>query len=417
MQLFPRLSLVAAAFAAGMSLSGCNGSPTSAAPLPRATAPVILVAGSQRVFSGSDSQTHVYASPAPGQSNYTSASTFTGTTMIAKAASGSPAAWDVNQVVHYTVTQPAKSGTQALTADTDTYENQTMSASATTIAQIASKETATANDVSAGLAGGGPYTLTTTSSTTNIDPVTIVFPLQTGLTTTEPLARASQESQTDRNAGGAQPPPSYAYITAQSSTFANDGSFSINPRTYSNGDKRTLTENANGTAKQTDTTNPYAETISLATLSGAAYVIPVSITNTSGVTKSYDAADWYPGAALAPAPLELRSVTIKGPASSLPSACSGATALPNVVEIDTTQTTLNVFGSYTTETQQAFNSNGIDDCIVRSTTTKNYSVTTGLLTETLTDTYTQILKSETSPSATLRKQSSVAERLSKGALS
>ena len=63
-----------------------------------------------------------------------------------------------------------------------------------------------------------------------------------------------------------------------------------------------------------------------------------------GVTTSYSAADWYPGGALAPAPLELRTVTIKGPASSLPGACSGAMTLPNLVEVDTNQTTLNVFG-------------------------------------------------------------------------
>lgn len=404
MQPFLRSFAIATAFAAGVSVTGCNGgSSTSVPPVAVATAPVILVAGSQRTFSGTDSQTHVYASPSPGQSNYMSASTFTGTTTIAKAAMGAPAAWDVNQVVHYTITQAAKSGTQSLTADTDTFDNQTMSGKATTIAQVASNATDTANNVSAGLAGGGPYTLTTTTSTTNLVPVTTVFPLQTGLTTIEPLARTMKETQTDRNSGGAPPPSSYVYIAAQSATYANDGSFSVNPRTYSNGDIRLLTESANGTAKQSDTTTPYAETIGVATLSGASYVIPVSITTTSGVTTSYDAADWYPGAALAPSPLEVRSVTIKGPASGLPSACSGAIAQPNLVEIDTNQTTLNVFGSYAVETQQAFNSNGITDCLIRSTTTKSYDATTGALTEMTTDSFTQVLKSATTTSSSVRK--------------
>jgi hypothetical protein len=404
MQSSLRSFLVAAALAAGASMEGCNGgSSTTVPPVPVATAPVILVAGSTRTFSGSDSQMYVYASPSPGQSNYTATSTFSGTTTISKAAAGAPAAWDVNQTVHYTVTQAAKAGTQALTSDTDTFDNQTMTGKTTTISQVASQETATANDVSAGLAGGGPYTLTTTSSTTNVVPVTTVFPLQTGLTTTEPLSRTTKETQTDRNAGGAPPPLPFVFITAQSATYANDGSFSVNPRTYSNGDNRLLTESSNGTAKQTDTTSPFAQTIGLATLSGPSYVIPVSITTSGGVTTSYNAVDWYPGGALAPAPLELRTVTIKGPASRLPSACSGAMTLPNLVEIDTNQTTLNVFGSYSTETQQAFNTNGISDCLIRNTVTKSYNITTGMLTVTATDAYTQILKSVTTASSSKRK--------------
>jgi hypothetical protein len=411
MQSFQRAFLVATALATGAVIAGCNGgSSTTVPPVAVATAPVILVAGSTRTFSGSDSQMHVYASPSAGQSNFTAASTFSGTTTISKAAPGAPAAWDVNQTVHYTVTQAAKAGTQALTADTDTFDNQTMTGKTTTIAQVASQETAMANDVSAGLAGGGPYTLTTTSSTSNVVPVTTVFPLQTGLTTTEPLSRTAKETQTDRNAGGAPPPAPFVFITAQAATYANDGSFSVNPRTYSNGDNRLLTESANGTAKQTDTTSPFAETVGLATLSGPSYVIPVSITTTGGVTTSYNAADWYPGGALAPAPLELRTVTIKGPASSLPAACSGAMTLPNLVEIDTNQTTLNVFGSYSTEAQQAFNANGISDCLIRNTITKSYDLKTGTLTETETDAYTQVLKSVTSASSSTRKSAPIAPK-------
>src|SRR5580698_229781 len=114
-----RSFLVAAALAVGASMAGCNGgSSTTVPPVPVATAPVILVAGSTRTFAGTDSQMYVYASPIPGQSNYTATSTFAGTATISKAAAGAPAAWDVNQTVHYTVTQAAKAGTQALTADT-----------------------------------------------------------------------------------------------------------------------------------------------------------------------------------------------------------------------------------------------------------------------------------------------------------
>ncbi len=403
MHVSSRSLLVAAAIGSGVTAAGCGGSTSVPPPVAVATAPVILVAGSQRVFSGTDSATHVYASPSPGQSNYTSASTFAGTTTISKAAAGAPAAWDVNAVVAYTITQPAKSGAQTLSTDTDTYENQTFAGKTTTIAQIASKSTTKANDLSAAQAGGGPYTLTSVATTTNTVPVTTVFPLQTGLTTTEPLARTVAESATDLNAGGAPPPPSYVYVTGQSATYGNDGSFSYNPQTRSNGEIRVTTENPNGTASEADKNTSYAETIGLPTLSGSSYVIPVAITNTSGVKTSYTAADWYPGGALAPSPLEFKTVAIKGAVSSLPSACSGALAVPNLVEVDTTQTTLNVFGAYSLETQQAFQANGINDCIVRSIVTTNYDIKTGALTETTTESYTQVLKSVTPASSMLRK--------------
>ena len=126
-------------------VAACNGggSSTTVPPVAVATAPVILVAGSRRTFAGTDSQMVVYASPSTGQSNYNAASTFSGTTTISKSAPGAPAAWDVNQTIKYTVTQAAKAGTQALSADTDTFDNQTTSGKTTTIAQIASQETAT----------------------------------------------------------------------------------------------------------------------------------------------------------------------------------------------------------------------------------------------------------------------------------
>ena len=388
-----RLPCIVAAAAMAVAAAGCSGG-SSPTPTPHTTSPppTILVAGSERTFTGTDTATHVYANPSPGQANYTSASTFAATTTVNAAAAGAPAAFDINSTVAYTVTQPATTGTQTLSTDTDTYENQTMSGGSTTISETGSKETTTANDVSAAAAGGGPYTLTTNETTPYVSPFTNeVYPLHDGATITEPLARTVTETQTDLNAGGGAPPSSFNYITSQAETYNNDGSFSIDPRNFSNGDSRVLVENANGTASESDSTDSFAETIGAPALVGALYLIPVTVTSSSGVTTNYEATDWYPGTAFPPSPLETETVTVKGETATLPMACAGAIAEPNVFEVDTSITTVNVFGSYVTELQKAYNSNGINDCILRTTTTQDYSVTTGALTETTTDTFAEIL--------------------------
>jgi hypothetical protein len=388
-----RQSFVLAAAALAVAAAGCSGG-SSPTPTPHTTPPppTILVAGSQRTFTGTDTTTHVYANPSPGQANYTSASTLAATTTIEPAAAGAPAAWDINSTVTYAVTQAATTGTQTLTSDTDTYENQTMSGSSTTISETGSKELITANDLSAAAAGGGPYTLTTNDTTAYVSPFTNdVYPLQDGASITEPLARTVTESQTDLNAGGGPPPSSYNSITSEAETYNNDGSYTIDPRNFSNGDIRVLTENANGTASESDSTNSFAESIGAPALVGALYLIPVTVTSASGTTTNYEATDWYPGSGFPPSPLETETLTVKGQTATLPSACAGALAEPDVFEVDTNITTLSVFGSYVTELQRAFNSNGINDCILRTTTTLDYSATSGALTETTTDTFAEVL--------------------------
>jgi len=404
-----RQSLIVVAAALAASATGCGGSSGgSVTPRPTTTAspPTILVAGSQRTFTGTDTTSHVYANPSPGQANYTSASSFTATTTIQDAASGAPATFDVNSVVDYTVTQAATTGTQTLTSDSDTFENQTMSGSTTTISEPANTSVTTANDVSAAAAGGGPYTLTTNDSTQYVTPFTNgVYPLQTGSSINEPLARTVTENQTDLNSGNGTPPSSYVYTTSLVQTYNGDGSYTIEPRNYSNGVARNVVENSNGTATVSDTNDSFAEVVSLPTLVGATYFIPVSVTNTSGTTTTaYSAADWYPGNANPPSPLETETLTVKGPVGSLPSGCAGALAEPNIVEVDTNVATLNVFGSYETEAQQAYNSNGINDCILRTTTTLDYSLTTGAPTETIVENYAEVLTAVGTASKVRAKQ-------------
>jgi hypothetical protein len=125
----------------------------------------------------------------------------------------------------------------------------------------------------------------------------------------------------------------------------------------------------------------------------------------TATARAYEAADWYPGAALPPQPLSNETVTVKGPVTTLPAACSGALSEPNIVELDLALTSLNVSGFYQTETQQRFASKAVNVCVLRTTTTQNYSVTTGLPTNSSTETYTQILTNLTpaSSSATIRR--------------
>jgi hypothetical protein len=68
---------------------------------------------------------------------------------------------------------------------------------------------------------------------------------------------------------------------------------------------------------------------------------------------------------------------------------------PNLYELDLASTSLNVAGSLVTEKQQRFDSNGTTVCVLRTTTTQNYAVTTGLPTVSSTETYAQILTSLT----------------------
>jgi len=369
----------------------------AASPTASGSAPTILVAGAKHTFTGSETTSVVYAAPSPGQANFTATSTFTDTTTFSLAPSGSPATYDVNEKLAYTVTQPAKAGLQTLSLDTDVYENQTMSGNSTTVSETAYKDVITANDVDAGNAGGGPYTLTTNDTSSYTTPFTVgVYPLQTGSSVTEPLARTFAATFTDEAASGATPPPSYEYETSENSTYNNDGSFSITPRKYSNGAIRDIEESSNGSAHQANTTSSLAETIGVPVSSSGSFEIPVSETNSSGTnTATFKAADWYPGAALPPSPLESEIFTVKGPAASLPAGCIGAISEPNLVEIDEAHTDINVFGTYETESEQLFDSNGITVCVLRTTTTKDYAPTTGTLTQTTTENFAEALTSVT----------------------
>jgi len=398
------------AVAAG-ALGACSGGGGNVALAPPVNSK-ILIAGKVAKYTGSDTIVHTYASPGPGQANYTEAYTFAQTTTVNLAAAGAPAPYDVQATLTYTASQAPAAGTQKESGTTDSFETETGSGGNIQVLLVASTTSTNGIDISGGLAGGGPYTIATNSSTKYATPQTLgIYPLVAGATYAEPLARTIALTETDANAGGAG--PALAYESSSTQTFAPGGSVTRTAQ-FTNGEATSLNVSANGSAQFQETGPLFtlAETIGAPVAGATGYTIPVTYTRqpaTLGATPApsatpvlSNAVDWYPGGGLPVQPLSRETVTVKGAATTLPSACSGAVAEPNTVEIDETLTTLNVNGSDVTLTQQRFDSNGTNVCILRTTTTNTYAVTTGLPLQTTTETYTQLLTNLTVPTAAAR---------------
>jgi hypothetical protein len=412
------LTFSAFAVASG-GIAACGGSGTSGPP-PVSTATPLLVAGTVTNYTGTDTIAHVYQNPTAGQSNYTETYSFVGVSTLKASASGAAAPFDLNSITTFTTLQAPPAGTQKQKSTVDDYESQTASGATLTLAMAASKTVAVGTDITAGASGAGPYAITTTTSTTDTTPFTTgIYPLVTGAVYQEPFAKTTTTSTTDINAAGQG--PATAYVTLGSQTIANDGSYTRTDQ-FSNGEQLTFVESSNGSAQAQESGPLFtlAETIGVPVAGNAGDTIPVSQTNqpaTLGPTpaptataRAFEAVDWYPGAALPPQPLSNETVTVKGPVTTLPAACNGALSEPDVVELDLALTTLNVSGFYQTETQQRFTHNALNVCILRTTTTQNYSITTGLPTNSTTETYTQILTSVTpgSSSAAVHRATAVA---------
>jgi len=399
---------------AGVVPLGPAASPSAS---PTASAAAVLVAGKVAQYTGTDVTAFVYASPGPTQANYTAGYTFAQTTTVNAAATGAPAPFDVNVATTYTTTQTPTTGFQHISQIVDNYESQTASGASETVALVASKSVTVDTDLTAGANGGGPYTSTSTVTTTYASPRAVgVYPLVTGEVTTPTIARTATTSTTDVNAAGTRPNTTFPVSVTQS--YASDGS-TTKTSVISNGEQNVFTESSNGSATENVTGPIYLaqETIGVPVPAAGVYTIPYTYARQdvqSGPTpvptitpRASNAADWYPGGALPPSPLVLATVTVKGPATALPGGCSGAIAEPNVVEVDSVQSSLNVNGTYETQTQQTFDSNGTAVCVLRTTTTRSYDNSTGLLLVTATEAYAQILTSLTSPSPSARIMSTL----------
>jgi len=397
-------------------LSACGGNGgSSPSPRPSVTVSPVLVPGTVAQYSGTDIITHVFPNPTGTQANYTAGYTFKLTRTVENATAGAPAALDVNAVAAYTTTQDPGTGVTKVSTTTDTFENQAAVSGGTSISELASKSVATGIDESAGALGGGPFTKVVTTTTAYASPLSIaVYPLVAGASVSEPVGRTVTTAATDANGG--TPDTATTFDTSSTDTINSDGSYTFSQQ-LSNGESQTTVESSDGsgTINATGPLYTLSDTIGVPANPGTGFTIPITTYKqyvTTGATPAptattlaFSAADWYPGNAAPIAPFETDTVTVKGAATTLPSACAGAIAEPNVFEIDTSEATLNIDASYETESQQSFTSNGTPVCVLRTITTSAYALTTGVLSQTTTETYAQILTSLTpaSTSGALRK--------------
>ena len=163
-----------------------------------------------------------------------------------------------------------------------------------------------------------------------------------------------------------------------------DGSFAIDrtqPNTF------TLREHADGSATRTlVTTSPPAThtfTFAVPVVVGGTYVIPVSVSNTppGGAPTNYQAADWYPGGALAPNPLYFEGAT-QSVNVPIPTACGVPAAIGTVgSKIGIVNTVVSPARGFTTAlSSDEYYISGVGIvCYVQAVTQRFYSLTTGVL--------------------------------------
>ena len=389
--------LAAAATAAGVA--ACSGASSTSPPTAAFTPLPVLVAGTTSTYSGTYSEVITYASPSAKQPNSTAAYKVSDVQTVSAAPTGAPAPFDVHRQLAYTATTVPTSGIQLQKRTIDSYESSTVTKTSQTIAQPSLTTLTSGIDQTANrVAGNGPYAYNDTTTTTYATPrVLFLYPLVAG-TATEPLARTVANNEKSANGSGT------VYSARNTtSTFGNDGSF-VESGSIGTNETTNVTENSNGTATVVNTgATPSSVTIGLPVAgSGGAFEIPITRV-TGSESKSYLAADWYPGGASPPSPLALTTQIVKGP-SSIPSSCGVTVAAPNPQEVDTSSTTVNVVsGSYTQGTTQTFVSNGATVCRITTSTAQNYAIDTGLLTSTTVDTFTEGLTAQ-SAAAGFRRQ-------------
>jgi hypothetical protein len=403
-----RFAMLVSSALLGAAVCACGGGGSGSVPstpVPSGSPPApILVNGATFQYTGTTSTTIVFSSPSPTQLNSSGATTFTDSVTVQAAPGGAPAPFDVQHVLKYTTTQQPAFGVQLLTQTTDDYENQTFNGGTEALILAGTKVATTGIDLSAGVKfGGGPFNQAATTTTTYVTPQTMgVYPLQTGAVLAEPLARTVSATTTDTNGGG-----TIGGGGPTSATYQNDGSFT---RTATNAVNNAVTvqnESSNGTGLSTVTQTTGATTQSAiapaAQISGT-FGIPVTVTTSTGGATAFTAADWYAGGALAPVPLAATTRTVKGPIA-LPSQCAYSGTPPAIVEIDAASSTTDIFGSYAVNSTRDFDAAGISICRLQTSTTTDYTLTTGALSQTTTTTTTETLNSTNQALAGIKRSS------------
>jgi hypothetical protein len=352
----------------------------------------ILQVGMQRQYSGTATRTIVYANPTTSSPNNTLVYTFTETQNVLQAENNPTASFDVHTDYTYSVVQDPGVGTVPISQSADNYENLLGSGNSQMTTTVGQNSVVASDDETANALGGGPYTETTTTTSTYPSPRnSFSYPLQAGATMNVPQSSDQNITFTDVNASGTAPTNGSNLGYTKTRAEDNDGSFSYQTA-YVNGNSVALTQNSDGSGNYTSTsaTASTTTTLGLPAADGGVSTLPITRTTVSAATgattnSSYTAADWYPSSGGPDSPLVLQGETVVGPASSLPAECNGAVLRPNIYEIDTTTTSqVTISPSYSVTTTRSFNADGVTVCSLSQETSYAYDLLTGALTTTTT---------------------------------
>jgi hypothetical protein len=361
----------------------------------------ILQVGMQRQYVGTATRSAVYADPTATMQNNTLVYTFTQNQSVQQAATGAPANFDVHSDYTYSVVQNPGVGTVPVSQSVDTFENLQIVGDIQTVISLGQKVVAVSNDETSNALGNGPYTETSTTSSTYTTPrASFPYPLQTGATMTTPQSVMQTITFIDVKGGDSAPSNGTDVGYTETRSENDDGSYSYQS-TYVNGDTFSRTQNSDGSGSETSTsaTSTITTTVGLPVAADGANTIPVTrtVTPATKTATNYSAADWYPGNDAPNSPLVLVTRIVVGLASSLPSDCNGAVLQPEFYEIDTTTTDLNTIGaSYSATTTRAFNDgNGVSLCQLSTEISSSYDILTGALISTTTTTTTTLLSAIT----------------------
>jgi hypothetical protein len=279
----------------------------------------------------------------------------------------------------------------------DTYEDLTTSGATQTVTTLGQNVVAVSNDETSNALGGGPYTQTSTTTSTYPSPRdNFSYPLQTGATLTTPQSQTQTIGFTDLNAGGAAPPNGADVGYSITRTENDDGSFSYQT-SYVNGNSFSRTQNSDGSGSQsyTSATATSTTTLGLPVAANGVNTLPITVTvaGATTTTTQHSAADWYPNGGTPSSPLVAENRTVVGPTSTLPSECSSAVQKPGIYEIDTTTTSLSPIGSsYSVTTTRNFSAaDGASVCQLSTETASSYNLDTGVLVSTTTTTTATVL--------------------------
>jgi hypothetical protein len=360
-------------------------------------APPILQVGMQRQYVGTTTRSVVYADPTATLQNNTLSYTFVQNQSVQQAATGAPANFDVHSDYTYSVVEDPGVGTVPISESVDNYQNLQVAGDAQTVTTFGQKTVASSNDETSNALGNGPYTETSTTTSTYTTPRdNFSYPLQTGATMTTPQSETQTITFTDVNASGSAPSNGTNVGYTMTRTENDDGSYSYKS-TYVNGNTSSRTQDSDGSGSETFTTTPSTTvtTVGLPVAANGANTIPVTrtVTLTQTTDTNYSAVDWYPDSGAPSSPLVLVTRTVVGPASSLPAECNGAMLQPDIYEIDTTTTDLNtVDASYSATTTRTFSAgNGAMVCQLSTQTSSSYDLLTGASISTTTTTTSTLL--------------------------